>query len=317
MRAFFAGAQKQGALLSLVALFLFGAVRYAPHFLSPFNLTEFGRANALYGCLALGMTFVILSGGIDLSVGSVAALASVTAALVSPHGLWAGTLAALAVGAGVGLLNGVLIVHLRLLPFIATLATLLAARGAALLIAHNTARSVSADSGFTQLAQGTVGPVPMPAVVTLALFLVGSLVLNFTRFGRNVLAVGGNEDAARVMGLPVASVKIGVYVVSGLLAGLAGAMLSALTFTGLPTEGVGWELTAIASVVVGGTLLTGGAGSVAGSLWGALLLALVFNVLNFENGRGTFTLSAYWQNVVRGVFLLLVVLSQQKRPRSA
>jgi galactofuranose transport system permease protein len=143
-------------------------------------------------------------------------------------------------------------------------------------------------------------------------FALGALTLRYTRFGRHVLAVGGNEEAARLMGLPVARIKLAVYAMSGALAGLAGVLLAAQFNTGQPTEGVGWELSAIASVVVGGTLLTGGMGSVGASLAGVLLLGLIFNVLNFENGRGVISLSVYWQSVIRGAFLLVVVLLQNR-----
>jgi galactofuranose transport system permease protein len=141
---------------------------------------------------------------------------------------------------------------------------------------------------------------------------VGSIVLNYTSAGRTVLAIGGNEDASRLMGLPVNRVKFLVYVVSGCLAGLAGVILASQFGAGQPIEGVGWELAAIASVVVGGTLLTGGLGSVGATLAGVMLLGLIFNVLNFENGMGLISLSAYWQSVIRGVFLLIVVILQSQ-----
>ena len=148
-----------------------------------------------------------------------------------------------------------------------------------------------------------------------AAYVAGSVLLNFTAFGRNVLAIGGGEEATRLMGLPVDRVKLLVYVMSGLLAGLAGVILAAQFGAGQPTEGVGWELFAIASVVVGGTLLTGGVGSVGATLAGALLLGLIFNILNFENGLGWISLSAYWQSVIRGSFLLLVVILQSRLTR--
>ena len=306
--------QRQGALLALLLLTTFGAVRY-PGFFSPFNLAELVRGNAMFALLALGMTFVIMTGGIDLSVGSVAALASVVAAQLSPHGLWPALLLPVLLGAGIGLFNGLLIVRLRLLPFIVTLAMLLAARGAALLVARNTAVGVDAGSGFADIVQGNVFGLPLPGLLLIVAFGLASVALNFTPWGRRVLAIGDNEEAARLMGLPVDRITLSVYTLSGAMAGLAGVLLAALTYTGLPTEGQGWELTAIAAVVVGGTLLTGGAGSVGASLVGALLLGLIFNLLNFENGRGLLSLSAYWQQVIRGVFLLVVVLGQSRLAR--
>ena len=164
----------------------------------------------------------------------------------------------------------------------------------------------------TVLGQGDFLGFPIPAWIGLFAYLAGSLVLNLTAFGRTVLAVGGNEDATRLMGLPTTRVKAAVYILSGALAGLAGVILAAQFGAGQPIEGVGWELFAIAAVVVGGTLLTGGVGSVGSTLAGVLLLGLIFNILNFENGLGWISLSAYWQSVIRGAFLLLVVAIQAR-----
>ena len=223
-----------------------------------------------------------------------------------------GRSAASAPGSCIGLLNGVIIVRLRILPFIATLATMLAANGTALLLAQDQSVSVSYDSGFTDLGQGDIFNIPIPALIAAVAYVVGSVVLNFTSAGRTVLAIGGNEDASRLMGLPVDRVKFLTYVVSGGLSGLAGVILASQFGAGQPIEGVGWELFAIASVVVGGTLLTGGLGSVGATLAGVMLLGLIFNVLNFENGRGFISLSAYWQSVIRGAFLLVVVIMQSQ-----
>ena len=306
--------QRQAALIALLLLLLFGGLRY-DGFFSVYNLTVLIQSNAMLGMIALGMTFVIMTGGIDLSVGSVVALGSVLAAMMTPHG----TVAALAVpilaGALVGFVNGWLVAKVNILPFIVTLASLLAVRGAALLLAHGETVSLDLSGNFTQIQQGFVGPVPVPAILLVAAFLLGSLALNFTPWGRHVLALGGGEDASRLMGLNTDRIKISVYILSGALAGLAGAMLAARNFSGLPTEGVGWELNAIAAVVVGGTLLTGGQGSVGATLSGTLLLGLIFSILNFENGHGTFSFSAYWQDVIRGFFLLVVVLSQSRISR--
>jgi ribose transport system permease protein len=137
-------------------------------------------------------------------------------------------------------------------------------------------------------------------------------VLNHSAYGRHILAVGGNEEAARLMGLPVDRIKIAVYTLSGALAGLAGVILAAQFGAGQPAEGVGWELSTIAAVVVGGTLLTGGMGTVGATLAGTLLLGLIFNILNFENGQGMISLSVFWQSVIRGAFLLVVVLLQNR-----
>ncbi len=301
----------QGVVIALALLILFGWLRY-DNFLGLFNITSVLRYNSMFALVALGMCFVIMTGGIDLSVGSTAALGSVVSALLSPYGMLVGALGGIAAGLCIGILNGVVIVRLKILPFIATLATMLAANGSALLLAQDQTVSVSYDGTFINLGQGDFYNIPIPALIAVVAYLIGSLVLNFTSTGRTVLAIGGNEDASRLMGLPVNRVKFLVYVLSGGLSGLAGVILASQFGAGQPIEGVGWELFAIASVVVGGTLLTGGVGSVGATLAGVMLLGLIFNVLNFENGLGWISLSAYWQSVIRGLFLLAVVILQSR-----
>ena len=301
----------QGVLIALALLILFGWLRY-DNFLGLFNISTVLRYNSMFALVALGMCFVIMTGGIDLSVGSTAALGSVVSAMLSPYGMLIGTMGGIAAGLCVGLLNGFIIVRLRILPFIATLAAMLAANGSALLLAKDQTVSVSYDGTFVNLGQGDLYNIPIPALIAVLAYLIGSIVLNFTGTGRTVLAIGGNEDASRLMGLPVDRVKFLVYVLSGGLSGLAGVILASQFGAGQPIEGVGWELFAIASVVVGGTLLTGGVGSVGATLAGVMLLGLIFNVLNFENGLGWISLSAYWQSVIRGLFLLAVVILQSR-----
>ncbi|EIM25682.1 ABC transporter permease [Microvirga lotononidis] len=315
----FQGIGRYGVLLALLALIVFGWLRY-DNFLGTFNVLSVLRYNSMFALVALGMCFVIITGGIDLSVGSTAALGSVVAAMLSPYGWLPGLLGGLAAGLAVGASNAFIITRLNILPFIATLATMLAAGGCALLLAENQSVSVSYESGFTELGQGDFLGFPIPGWIALIAYLLGSVVLNLTSFGRTILAIGGNEDAARLMGLPANRVKALVYLTSGGLAGLAGVILAAQFGAGQPIEGVGWELFAIAAVVVGGTLLTGGVGSVGSTLAGVLLLGLIFNILNFENGLGWISLSAYWQSVIRGAFLLLVVAIQARlsmRPEEA
>ncbi len=304
-------ASSYGVVVALTALILFGALRY-DHFLSTFNILSFLSYNSMFGLVSLGMAFVIVTGGIDLSVGAVAALGSVAAALASPYGISAGVAAGVSAGLAVGLVNGFAVVVLGLAPFIATLATMLGARGVALLFAGDQSVSASYDSGFTAVGQGDVLGFPIPAILAIAAFAVGWVLLERTGFGRTALAVGGNEEATRLMGLRTDPVKWTVYAGSGALAGLAGVVLAAQFGAGQPIEGQGWELFAISAVVVGGTPLTGGNGSVITALAGVALLGLIFNMLNFENGLGVISLSAYWQSVIRGLFLLVVVVGQAK-----
>jgi ribose transport system permease protein len=295
-----------------VILVGFGVLRYGETFYSEYNIQEVLRYNAMFGLIALGMTFVIMTGGIDLSVGSVAALGSVVLALLSPHGAWIAIGGAVLAGLVVGLINGGIIAVFNVQPFIVTLAMLMAARGMALILADNTNVYVDFESGFMELDFREFFGVPLRIVIMIAAFAIGSILLNLTRFGRHVLAIGGNEEAARLAGLPVGRTLVGVYALSGALSGLAGVLLAWQTATGAPTEGLGWELSAIAAVVIGGTLLTGGVGSVMTTLVGVILLGLIFNILNFENGKGVISLSSYWQTVIRGAILLVVVLLQHR-----
>ena len=253
------------------------------------------------------MTFVIISGGIDLSVGSVYALGGVLAAYGIQWGSLAGLLLPLLVCGGIGLLNGVLVAYGRLAPFIVTLATLLGARGLLLAITDEGAntRLMPRDAVLTRLGQGSLLGIGYPVWITILLFVVGVLVLQRTRFGHSVLAIGGSVEAARLMGLPVARHTMWLYVGSGALAGLAGTLAAAYSASGVTIVGVGLELDAIAAVVIGGTLLTGGAGMVGGTLVGVLLLRVIQNVIN-QIG----TLSSHYQAVVSGAFLAIVVAVQ-------
>ncbi len=205
-----AAVQRQGALLALVALVVFGVVRYGANFYGSYNVfTAFLNSNSYFLVIALGMAFVIMTGGIDLSVGSVAAMAAVAAARLSPQGILPALLGAVAIGLAAGIINGILIGRFRLQPFVVTLAMLLAARGMALVLSDNAPVMVDFAAGFPGLAGQTIGPVstapvPVPVIVSALLFLLGMVLLNLTRFGRHVLAIGGNEEAARLAGLPIA-----------------------------------------------------------------------------------------------------------------
>jgi galactofuranose transport system permease protein len=206
-----------------------------------------------------------------------------------------------------GLVNGLLVGRARMAPFIVTLASLLFARGLAFASSRdgNEVRIIPSDLALTRIGQAKVLGLDAPVFVALLAFLLGLVVLYRTRFGRAVFAIGGSEEAARLMGLPVARIKVTVYVLSAMLAALAGVLVAAQTSSGLPTIGEGRELEAIAAVVIGGTLLTGGAGSLGGSLAGALLLKVIQNLINQVG-----TLSSYVQQVVSGAFLVTVVLVQ-------
>lgn len=299
-----------GVWVALGLLIAFGLLRYE-NFGSAYNILSFLNYNSIFVLISIGMCFVIMTGGIDLSVGSVAAFSSVVAALLSSEGLIVALPAGVLAGMAIGAINAFVILVLRVPPFIATLAAMLGAKGGALVLSG--AETIGADwtTDFTRLGNNNLfGFLPWTILVALVVAIAAYLILERLPIGRVILAIGGGEEASRLMGLNTRRTIVFVYVFSGLCAGLAGVVLASGNGAGQPLEGVGWELSAIAAVVVGGTLLTGGLGSVPATVAGALLLGLVFNILNFENGRGTISLSAYWQSVIRGGFLLLVIVLQ-------
>ncbi len=299
--------QAQGALVILVALCVIASVAFDT-FGSTDNLNSIALQSSFLAVIALGMTFVILTGGIDLSVGSVFALGGVLAAWGSQQGTAVGIALPLGVGALIGLVQGLIIAKGGLPPFIVTLAGLLFARGLLLFLTDEGANTfkVPAGSAFRVLGQDSLLGIRYAVWVVVVLFLLGGLVLRRTSFGSAVLAIGGQEDAATLMGLPVARIKVVTYVASGVLASLAGVLIASYTSSGVTIVGVGTELDAIAAVVLGGTLLTGGAGTVLGTLVGVLLLQVIKNVIN-QIG----SLDSDWQAVVSGSILLGVVTLQQ------
>jgi galactofuranose transport system permease protein len=308
-------ANHRAVWVALAALIVFGALRY-DNFTSAYNISSLLGYNSMFVLISIGMCLVIMTGGIDLSVGAVAALASVVAALLSSHGLVVALPAGVAAGILAGAVNAALVTGLRVPPFMATLATMLAAKGLALWIANNRTVPVDWSSNFTALGMNKIGSIlPWTILLAMVVALAAWLIVERTSLGRTILAVGGNADAAHLMGLKTRQAEIFVYVFSGACAGLAGVFLASGYGAGQPLEGAGWELAAIAAVVVGGTLLTGGVGSVPATVAGALVFGLVFNLLNFENGRGTISLSAHWQSVIRGGFLLFVILLQARLAR--
>ncbi len=307
-----------GALIVLVVICVIFAI-VEPAFMSPLNLFNVLRQVSIYGLLAIGMTFVILTGGIDLSVGSVLALSGMAAAAVykggtgfqatgadgpQGYGVLAALLTALAVGIGAGLLQGGAVVKLRVPPFIATLGGITAFRGAALLLANG--QSISGfQKNYTFWGQGMLGPVPVPVIVFLLFALIGWVVLYYTRYGRQVYAVGGNQEAARLSGLNSNRVILSVYIISGFFAGLSGFLLSSRLNSAEQNAGLGFELTVIAGVVIGGTSFTGGEGSIPGTVIGILLIGVLSNGLTLMN------VSPYYQQILTGLIIVFAVFFDQ------
>ncbi len=296
--------QRQGGVAVLVLVVVIASVASSGFATGP-NLHNMLLGNAYTSLLALGMMFVIISGGIDLSVGSVFALGGVLAAWGATHGgVVVALLLPLAVCGAIGLIQGLLISRAGLAPFIVTLAGLLGARGLeqALTSDAKTTFLIPSGSAFAQLGGGQWVPI----ITVVVLFALGGVLLQRTRYGQSLFAIGGSENAAMLMGLPVRRVKTMVYVQSGLIAGLAGALNAARLQSGVTNIGVGYELTAIAAVVIGGTLLTGGAGSIWGTAAGVLLLAVIQNLI----GHNIAKYGSAASDAVNGGFLAVVVLLQ-------
>jgi ribose/xylose/arabinose/galactoside ABC-type transport system permease subunit len=278
---------------------------YAPSFLSVANLVNVALSIAVIGILSVGMTIVILTGGIDLSIGSVAALAGVIAALIAlKFGVLAGFAAALVVAVAGGAFNGLVIAYFRVPPFIVTLALLTIARGLAFILSEG--RSIgNLPENFSALGKSLIFGVPVSVWLMLASFAAGWFVLQHTRFGRYVYAVGGNREAAFLAGVNVKSVTLWVYILNGLFVGIAAIVLASRLGAGVPNSGLQYELDVIAAVIVGGTSLVGGRGSVVLTFFGAIFIGVLNNGLNLAG------VDPYTQKIVLGVVILLAVLADQ------
>ncbi len=314
-----------GALVALVVVVILVNAFSHGSFLTPGNLTNVLRQITYNAILAIGQTFVIITAGIDLSVGSLIELTGVVMAsfanashLDGPLLVGTTLLVGLAVGCAAGFINAVPVVKLNLPPFITTLAMMLMARGLAFKLAHG--RPVAVDSaafntiGTGFLFEGLLRPVGLPGVPVAVLWMallvvVFAIVLTRTRFGRYVFAIGGNEEAARLAGINVGRVKTLVYVISGGCAAVAGLLLMARFQSGSPNTGIGSELQSIAAVVVGGTSLTGGRGSVVNTFFGALLIGVLNNVMNLLG------IESYTQDIVLGAVILIAVIVDELRKR--
>jgi ribose/xylose/arabinose/galactoside ABC-type transport system permease subunit len=291
----------------LVFVVLVAVVAYLqPVFLTPNNILNVLRQVSITGIVAVGMTFVIVTGGIDISVGAGVALTGVVAALTMQSGqnVALAILAALAAGATLGLINGLIIAYGRVMPFVATLGTMYLFRGAALIITNGQA-IFGLPKAFNEIGTGYVLGIPIPVLIAFAIYLAGHLLLFRVTFGRYVLAIGGDQESARLSGVRVQRITLLTYVVCGLLAGLSGAILAGRLGSGQPGTGDGYELIAIASAVIGGNVLTGGRGTIWGTLLGALILGVVNNALNLWG------VASFFQTVITGGIVLVAVLANR------
>jgi ribose transport system permease protein len=300
-----------GLVIALALLCIVGAITAPSQFLDVDNVLTILRLSAVIGVVSIGMTFVIIGGGIDLSVGALVALSSVWATTLATQRMaedfhWiVMVFTAVAVGAGAGLVNGIVIAYGRIVAFIATLAMLVAARGLAEILANRRTQIVQ-DRDFLAFFSGDVLGIPTLVIIWALVSVAGWVLLNRTTFGRHTFAVGGNAEAARLAGIKVQRHTLKLYVLSGITCGIAGVMMMARTTTGSSTHGTLYELLAIAAVVIGGTLLIGGRGTIVGTVLGVLIFITLGNVFTLNN------LSSSAQAVAQGVIIVLAVLLQTR-----
>ena len=294
-----------GIIIALLAMCIFLVIFPTTRttFLTPNNMFNILRQNASNLFLATGMTMVIILGGIELSVGSVIALSGCVAAgcvvnLGLPEAV--GFLAAILVGAIVGMFNGLVICKTDIPPFIVTLASMNIAKGIALVYTQGAPIRCMTDA-FKFPGAGYVGPVPTPVILMLIVFVIAALMINRTQLGRHIYAVGGNAQAAKFSGINVSKVKFIVYTYTGIIAGIAGVVVASRLYSGQPTAGDGAEMDAIAAVVVGGTSMSGGSGRIGGTLIGVLIIGVLNNGLNLMG------VDSNWQYIVKGLVILLAV----------
>jgi ribose transport system permease protein len=303
---------KYGIILIFLAICIILSF-LSPVFLTMRNVLNVFRQVSITGIMGVGMTFVILTGGIDLSVGSLLALAGVLAAgLQVNHGAgpFLMTVVPILVVTCLGLLVGFIITKFRIPPFVATLGMMSAARGLALIYTDGYPISGLSQS-FRVLGSGMIGPVPVPVVIYLVVVVIGAVILAQTKFGRYVYAIGGNEEAVRLSGIPTHLYKIIIYGISAFTAALSGVILAARLSSGQPTAGEGYELDVIAAVVIGGTSLMGGRGGIFGTFIGALLIGVLTNGFNLLN------ISPFYQQFVKGIIIVAAVITEQLRSRES
>ena len=295
--------------LTLIALFV-GLIIATPNFFTQTNLSSVVRQTAVINIMALGMTMVIITGGIDLSVGSILALAGCLGTMTMTSGwpVWVGIAVGILVGCLAGLLNGALTTRLRINPFIVTLGTLLIIRGVALILTNGMPVQ-NVPKAFSFLGEGSIGPVPFVLVILLVIAVIVHIILERTKLGRYAFAIGSNPDAAFYAGIPVKFHTTVIYGICGMLTGLAGMIESSRLMTGQPTAGQGYELPAIAAVVIGGGSLRGGEGSVVGTLIGAFIMGLL------SNGCDLLGIQPFVQQATIGAVIILAVSVDELRKR--
>ena len=290
------------AILGIFAILVIGLTALKPVFLTPDNLINVIRQVSITAIIGIGMTFVLISGEIDLSVGSIAALAGIVVTMGLKDGLPMVIAIVLAIGVGAlcGFANGGIHVYARIPSFIVTMGMLNIARGVVLVITNSYPVTGLPDS-FKVIGRGYVGFLPVPVIIMFVCYILGYLVLKYVKFGRSIFAIGGNIEAARLSGISVNRNKILIYVLCGVTAAIGGIVLASRMFSGQPSAGDGLELNAIAACVIGGTSTTGGKGRIWGTFLGALIMGIITNSMNLLN------ISTNWQLIVQGAIIIIAV----------
>jgi len=297
---------KYMALIALIILVILITIMN-PQFIAPNNLLNLLRQASVNALIAFGMTFVILTGGIDLSVGSVLAFTGAIVAEMILQGVpaWLAALSGILIGAVLGAINGLFVAYGKIAAFIATLATMTIWRGATYVFTGGnpvTGGKMNTSFFFQYIGQGYLFGIPFPVIITLVAFIIAYILLHKTAFGRKTFALGGNEKAAFVAGVKTKKILIIIYTISGLLAALAGLILTSRLGSAQPDAGMGYEMDAVASTVIGGASLSGGKGRMSGTLVGALLIATL------SNGMNLLGINSFYQQIVKGVVILIAVL---------
>ncbi len=298
---------KQSALTALILIFIIAAIRY-PVSHSWANIYNLLRQNSMIGLIAVAMTMVVLTGGIDLSVGAICSMVTVMSAYLSiTENPFIILFLPLLIGTMFGLCNGFVISKMRVAPIISSLGIQLIARGISLVMTNGETMHISGTpkDWMPRIAKISVGPLPLIFLIFLVFAIAFIYVLKFTKFGRQIYAVGGNEDAARMMGIRVDRIKIAVYTISGFAAGLAGLILVSRAGTGQPVACNGWEMDAIAAVAIGGTSLAGGTGKIETTIYGVFILAIIGNMINLQGN-----INSWWQQIITGLLLIIVLMLQ-------
>ena len=297
--------QEKSAIIVFLVLFLISSVRYT-QFFTVTNLMNLFRQSSIIGVIAVGMTFVIITGCIDLSVGSIGAVCGIIAAKMCSVNVAAAIFIPLLAGACIGIINGAFVTKLKVPPWITSLSMMMCLRGIAYIMTNESSVNVQKVSvHFQMIGRGEIIGIPVPGILFLLAVLAGAYTLKYTKFGRSVYAVGGNLEGARMMGIRSDRTIICAYMICGVGAALSGLILASRLGAAQSTAGELYEMQVIAAVVLGGTLLTGGVGHMIGTLFGVFTMSMITNIFNMQGN-----ISTWWQNVIMGLLILLIVIMQ-------